>query len=280
MMASKKLTEQIDLPVTILDNFYPGKARVHPYVHGVWNPVLPLVFYSELMSAYPTLSQVIGDRKYEQNARYDIDAAELLGRKDINTQMKEFIAAHTSREFWLQIVEKLGIHIRFLYPDLEDQVGKPLREFTVGVRNGKRVEGEDRVDVELDAKPGYNTPTEYPSSVRGQHIDNPHELFAALMYCRTPVDNSKGGDFVVDELIEPVHKWKWHGKSELYPQHFKDHATVNYSSNVACFFINTIKAVHHVTPRTITVHPRRLMNFIAEVRHPLFKIPKRRFISP
>lgn len=265
---------------TILDHLPDKAIQTKPYIYAAWSPALPLSFYDEVMMAYPTVKQVVGGREWLQNARYDIDAVKLLRRRDIEQVMKDFITAHVSQDFWLQIVDRLGALILKQHPHIEDQVGKKLKDFTVGVRNAKRREDEEPPDVELDAKPGYNTPVEQASSVRGQHVDNPREVFAALMYCRLPLDHSVGGDFVIDKMLGHSEEWKWHGKAELYPEHFENHAEVPYGQNVACFFINSLEAVHHVTERKITRHPRRLMNFIAEVRLPLFAIPKKRFRTP
>lgn len=262
---------------TILDTLRASDIHSRPCTWGMWKEPIGWGAYEQLLDAYPTIAKVTHGRPYEQNARYDIDAVFLLERPDIDPRMKDFIRAHVSQKFWLQIVEKLGGRIRAKYPDLEDRVGKPLEDFTVGIRNQKR---EEPVDVEMDAKPGYNTPPTELSTVRGPHVDNPHELFAALMYLRDPDDQSFGGDFVVDTAIHRQDKWRWHGKAEIYPNHFVDHAKVDYTQNVACFFLNSLEAVHHVTPREPSPYPRRLMNFIAEVRKPLFAIPKKRFRTP
>lgn len=265
------------ITATILDNITPEDIHEFPFTWASWPEVMGAQDYTKLMDAYPTVSQVVGHREYIDNARYDIDAAELLKRTDIDPVMKDFIKLHTSQEFWLKIVHIFGDQIRTRHPLLEARVGKPLEEFVVGVRNGKHVE---EIDIEMDAKPGYNTPVAEAGSVRGPHLDNPHELFAALMYCRFDGDTSTGGNFVIDKTNVNSKYWKWHGKMELYPNVFEDHATVEYSKNRACAFINFDNAVHHVTPRDITFFPRRLMNFIAEVRKPLFAIPKKRYPSP
>ncbi len=269
--------EQVVPVPTILDLLPNRGIRSFPYVYGSWYPAMVRGHYNELMMVYPTIEQVIGTRKYQQNARYDIDAVDLLRRDDIDPIMKEFIRVHTSGFFWSRIVDRFGLQIRNAYPDLEDQVGKSLDEFIVGVRNAKR---DEPVDIELDAKPGYNTPPDKQSTVRSQHVDNPRELFAALLYCRLPEDDSGGGDFFVDKSVDPPGDWLWYGKNEIYSKHFENFQRVKYKANHACFFINGLKAVHHVTPREVTTHPRRLMNFLAEVRMPLFKIPKGRERPP
>lgn len=259
---------------TILDNLVVDRLRSSPYVWGYWMP-MPWEDYDLLMAAYPSVETVVGTRKYEQNARYDLDAVELLAMPEIDPIMKDFIEVHTSNLFWQVIVDKLGGHIRAIHPDLEERVGKDLCEFTVGVRNAKR---EEPVDIELDAKPGYNTPVTRKGSVRGPHVDNPRELFAAIMYCRERGDTSRGGDLIINKVKpgRPSKMWKWHGKNELFPDQFRMHEAVPYHNNVAVMFINELYAVHSVTPREETEHPRRLMNFIAELRQSLFTIPKER----
>lgn len=265
---------------TILHSLQKKHRHSHPYSWGAWSPVLHPKRYAELMEAYPTLDQVIGERRYQQNARYDIDAADLLLRDDINPIMKDFVALHTSDAFWQRLCVILGPTIRWIYPRLEATVGKKLHEFVVGVRNAKRDPEGPRVDVELDCKPGYNTPVEKASSVRGPHIDNSHELFAGLMYCRRDDDDSVGGNFIINRRTVEVEKYRWHGKAELHPADYKQYAVQPYRKNEACYFINTLDAVHSVTVRERTRHSRRLMNFVAEVRHPLFIIPKKRNRAP
>jgi hypothetical protein len=266
---------------SILDTLNSEDVQTNPYVWAAWRPFDDLS-YQRLMNAYPSLKQVIQGRPAPQNSRFDLDAAPLLAMDDIDPVMKEFVAYHTSKDFWLDIVDLFGPYIRHQYPWLEDAVGKPLEEFVVGVRNGRRAEGEF-VDVEMDAKPGYNTPVRKLSSVRGQHLDNPREIWAALIYCRLAEDDSMGGDFVIDATDVPFERWNWWGKMELHPEPFHQHAAVPYLRNIGATFVNSREAVHSVTERTPGRHPRRLMNFVAELsgRHkPLFNVPKRRHPAP
>lgn len=266
---------------SILENVRRRNIRSRPFTWVSWKPALEPAYYEILMAAYPSLAQVIWRRPYQQNARYDIDACELLLRDDIDPVMKEFIKYHTSKSFWLEIVRLLGPRIRRQYPYLEETVGKNLEDFHVGVRNAKRDPEEPPVDIEMDAKPGYNTPvTRARTKVRGPHIDNPRELFAALMYCRFDDDTSKGGNLIIEKSLVSTTSYRWHGKSELYPKDCTCYAVQKYKKNEACFFINSLRAIHSVTEREPTRHPRRLMNFIAEVRHPLFLIPKKRITAP
>ncbi len=264
----------------LLDALLPSQVRDMPYHWSAWDHVLPANNYIALMNGYPTVEQVVGDRLYAQNARYDIDAVDLLARDDISDVMKDFIWAHTGNYFWQMIVEKLGHQIRSQYPMLEITVGKRLEDFKVGIRNANRAEDAEQVDIELDAKPGYNTPVTEAGSVRGPHVDNPRELFAAIMYCRDPFDDSRGGDFIINHTSSLPVNWKWWGKAELYPRNFREYDQVSYGANKGVLLINGINSVHSVTKRQITKHPRRLMNFIAEVRQPLFVIPKKRHKKP
>jgi len=268
------MVEDIVHATTILDNL--REIYTHPYIHARWFRVLPPDDYNRLMTAYPSMAKVIGTRKWQQNSRYDLDAAELLQDDEIDPVMQDFIEVHTSNLFWQKIVDIFGGQIRKKYPYLEASIGKSLEDFTVGVRNAKRHEDDEPVEVEMDAKPGYNTPVTKRSSVRGPHVDNPRELFAAIMYCRERNDVTPGGNFVIHRAVSRSSSWRWHGKNELYPENFTRHAVAIYQDNTGVAFINELKAVHSVTARPETKHPRRLMNFIAELRQPLFTIPKKR----
>lgn len=273
-LETKPISSTVFVTPTILDSL--EKVETEPYIHAQWFPVLPVDDYNKLMAVYPSVAKVVGNRPYEQNARYDFDAAQLLQDDEVDPIMRDFIETHTSNLFWQKIVDVFGDAIREKYPYLEASIGKPLEDFVPGVRNAKRHEDDEPVEVELDAKPGYNTAVERRSSVRGPHVDNPLELFAAIMYCKPDDDPTIGGDFIIHRALRQPAKWRWHGKNELQSIDFARHDVVQYGANTGVALVNELLAVHSVTQRPVTNHPRRLMNFIAELRRPLFAIPKKR----
>lgn len=49
-------------------------------------------------------------------------------------------------------------------------------------------------------------------------------------------------------------------------------ATVPYRANTLVTFVNTPDSIHGVSERGVTAHPRRYINFLAELREPLLDL--------
>jgi hypothetical protein len=54
-------------------------------------------------------------------------------------------------------------------------------------------------------------------------------------------------------------------EAQRAPEHAELAGVVPYGANRFALLLNDIDAIHGVSPRTVTVHPRRLVNIIAEV---------------
>jgi hypothetical protein len=71
-------------------------------------------------------------------------------------------------------------------------VKRSLRELTTAVRLTAAAK-PGKCDVAMDAQIGVNTPVKgEPKAVRGPHVDNIHEVYAALLYMRDDRDGAKG----------------------------------------------------------------------------------------
>jgi len=163
----------------------------------------------------------------------------------------------------------VGAHIRAMYPFFEKRYA-PFNKLRTGISGFNSF---DEVDVLMDAQICMNTPvTTYPSSVRGPHVDLPQKLFAGLLYLRDDEDDSRGGDL---ELYKP----RLNYQPRFACQYIKRHnleviGTVPYQQNVLLVFLNSPHSLHGVTRRSVTPHPRRLVNLVMEVREPLFTLPQ------
>ena len=242
---------------------------MEPFPHVVIRQALPPELYAKLDNEYPSINTILLDGEVPgNNRRYQINAKRGLSTDVLHESWREFVQYHVSPKFWSEVVAKLGPAIRHVYPELEDQMGRDLRDFSMSVR------GEAESDIVLDCQPGLNSPVTRVSSVRGPHVDNPVELFAGLLYFRSPEDNSTGGDLILHRHrhSSPIF---W-GKAGLWESDVEPFATIPYEANTLVLFINGIKAVHAVTPRSLTQHPRRLVNFIGEIcgTGGLFKMPR------
>jgi hypothetical protein len=223
------------------------RIEVDPFPHVIVENALEEGFYQDLVRTRPTPKQIIGPRETHQNQRIDMPTQVAL--RSAQPIWVEFCKAHTSRKFWDRVFELFGDEIRRLYP----------RSWNVSV--GLRGEGKD---AGLECQIGLNTPTENLSKVRGPHLDNPKELYAGLFYMASDED---GGDL-------ELYRWKerrFHGKLEVPDECVERVKTVLYKANTFVFFINSDCSLHGVTPRR-SQNYRNLVNVIADMREPLFKV--------
>ena len=123
-------------------------------------------------------------------------------------------------------------------------------------------------DVLVDCQFGINTPVSSPSRVRGFHLDSPKKLYNALLYMRAEEDDSDGGDLQI---------CRFHDQPQFHKVTAPDDAVevvdhVRYEANAFAFMVNSPAALHGVTPRMATPHLRRYINFLAELREPIFDL--------
>ena len=186
-------------------------------------------------------------------------------RNDIETDpLRRFMAFHTSRAFYLEVLRLFGEVIRNTYPFLETRLGKRLEEASVGLR-GQPLD----TDFTIDCQVGFNSPVLGEASrVRGPHVDKPFRLVSGLLYFRVPEDDSSGGDLTLCRFkgSERV----FYGNYEVRDEDVEEVECVPYEANRLIFFLNSPDSVHAVTPRSVTGVPRRYINFLVEARQRLF----------
>ena len=176
---------------------------------------------------------------------------------------RTFMENHSSPEFYRQVIALIGDHIRLRYPDLENRLGKPLEEFTVAWRKD-----ENDADVQIDCQFAMNTPVQIPSRVRGVHVDNPKKLYNALLYMRLDEDETAGGNLGIYQFKD---KPRFDGV-QVPDEAVDEVGTLPYKANSVVLLMNSPEALHGVTVREVTPCPRRYINFLAELREPLFDL--------
>jgi hypothetical protein len=259
---------------TILAKVKKSDVITDPFPHIIVKDALDPEVYSKLVSEFPsltTLNQGVETQGnlHHSNMRLQYSANESLSDPQISPFWKEFIRLNTSSSFLSEFLHIFEEHILQCYPNFEQEYGS-FEALSSGIRG---IDTFERADVLLDAIITVNTPvfTE-PSSVRGAHVDKPDKLFSGLFYMRDPQDTSTGGDL---ELYK-FKKGKPYGFSGFK---IADHKyvecvkTIKYEQNVLVLFLNLV-AVHGVTVRSLTDYPRYLVNFVGEVKKPLFDISK------
>ena len=243
-----------------------GRAaiRMDPFPHLVVPDALPRTLYEELERSYPPLTAVAGPGPLANNRLYKLAAADVIAGSQIAPRWREFFAYHTSAEFFRRVHALWKEVLAELHPDIPAAFGKAPEDLSVVRRQpGKKGNAANfAADIVLDCQFGMNSPVTAPSSVRGPHLDNPAKLFAALLYFRHADDRSTGGELELYR-VKPGQNPIARG-SRVRPEAVEVAAHVAYAPNTLVMWINSPRAIHGVSPRSITPIPRRYVNFLGE----------------
>jgi len=258
--------------LSVLQNATRADVRQTPYPHLVVRNALDEDIYKELEASFPGYDffvpkdTPVADRKYLMRGLDALDSGDAIA-----PVWKEFIEYHISKQFFTEVVELFEPEIKELYPRLEQVLGKPLKECSTGLRwKGLVPNMSNEHDFMLDCQPYIDcTFTDRP--MRGPHVDAPEELYAALLYMRSPEDDSTGGGLDVRKPIDeetafpseqtvayPIRTGFSVDQSDLV-------ARVPYERNTVVLFINSWKSLHAVETRNPHVLPRRAINIIGEI---------------
>lgn len=236
-----------------------SKVREYPFPHAGSFECLPQEVYAELVKTRPHWLTIAQTESEANNKRIDLCAAEILQRQTTPTIWRDFVEYHTSREFYIKILDHFDVCFKQFYPQLEN-----MRHYKTAVRYGGK-----EADIYLDCQLSINTPVKEKSTVNHPHVDNPLELFASLLYMKEPDDNA-GGDLVLHKCIKSP---KFHGRREADLDCIRPAMQVPYSPNSYICFINSPLSIHSVTEREVTTKPRLMVNISLEFRgNPLFYV--------
>jgi hypothetical protein len=231
-----------------------GKAtriETSPYPHIVIPECLPWDIYEELSATFP--EQEILPESYDEGVRIDLHSRQALDRLD--GLWHSFIEYHTSQAFWHQVYALFQEAIYSIYTPMTWEKPETWR---------CAPRGTPGAFLQMECQPGVNTPQTFAGRVRGPHLDNPIELYGALLY----MGEGEGGDLEVQRLVKQP---RYHGKLEIEDDCVETVATVPYQPNMFVMFLNTPTSVHAVTPRPATDQCRRLVNITGELPGQLFK---------
>jgi len=171
----------------------------------------------------------------------------MLKPKKVSNLWKEFTEYHTSMEFYKHMTKVFGD----LVPHFEDLTLSPRGWDT----------GHDKIGT--DCQTVMHKPINYSS--RTAHIDNPREIYAALLYMPYKEDRSTGGEFQIHETHDTISEVNKNGGREVHEKAGKIVKTIPYKANTLVVFCNnSTRCVHSVSARRDAVLHRRSVNIIAE----------------
>lgn len=248
---------------TILHGLTRADIEREPFPHVVVDGALEPELYRELAAAMPDAATLLAGRTLQNNTAYRYSAGQILAGAPPVWQ--ELVRLHTSQEFFGQVAALFGDVIRELHPALEQRTGRPLEDLRTNVRFA-----EPFADAALDCQITWGSPVTTPTRCVGVHVDRQVALYAGLLYFRLPEDDSTGGDL---EL------YRFRGSERAYSDdRWVDEAlvekvkTIPYAANRMVFFIHSPVAVHAVSVRSATPHPRLHVNFLAELREKFWEL--------
>ena len=247
----------------------PEQIVYKPFPHVWVRDALDPAYYDELANAFPALERIAGVGPLPNNEVFRAPACDVLSDPATPAVWREFFSYHCSAAFLRELTAFWRVAIKREYPDIERRFGKPLADLTCGLRRyraGKppeNIRDNMRTDVTLDTQFVVNSPVTETSTVRGAHIDKPYKLFAGILYMRQAGDRSTGGNL---ELYRARNGARPHfDRRQHVPENaVTPFAEVPYAPNTLVLWLNTPRALHGVSPRSMTEVPRRYINFIAE----------------
>ncbi len=254
---------------SVLSRAAGARLESDPFPHFVVRDALDAALYADLVAEFPPLGVVSGQGPpWKNNFPYLMSAHQVIEHAAVSERWRSFFAYHVSHAFWSEVLALLAEPLLRQHPELPRLAGKPLEALTSAPRNGP---GAGSADVLLDCQFALNSPVRRASTVRTAHIDRPNKLFNALLYCPVPGDPTRGGE---------LEAFRFEGRPAFLPgrqaplSRIRVAKTVPYAPNTLFLFLNSPTSVHGVRPRPRTPYARRYVNFMAETRVPLFRVPE------
>ena len=245
------------------------RVEESPYPHVFSEAALPEAIYSELEASFP--EEQILDRVQQLDGGSPtrrLKTPEALAWSDLPPIWEDFLRFHTSAEYLRAVV-------RLFEPQLVRCLGpKRLQRLLNGSVAPRRMGGPS--DLVTDCQFVLNDPIGGASTNQPPHVDNPKEIYAGLLYMRSPLDQAAGGEFTLHRLDQRIRRLDKAIGRQLSPALHTPLQSLPYRRNCFVMFLNTFGAVHSVTPRLDPVVRRRSINIIGQYagRERMWRIPE------
>mgnify|MGYP001204580641 CR=1 FL=1 len=243
---------------SVLQNRKNIKFRFEKFPYLIIDDALPNDLYKKLSNTFPKYEKIIGNNEYKENFAYRYNAFNSLRDSEINSEWREFIKFHTSYEFLEEFYDVFGDSIKKIYKVEKERL---FTKDNIGVRF------EKNNYLNLDCQFVINTPTSGETKVIEPHLDNPVELYAALLYMKDVDDNSEGGNLTTHTFKG---KPSFYGKSRVREDKINLIEEIEYKRNRLVMFLNSPYSIHGVTRRAKTNFYRKYINIIGDYNFELF----------
>ena len=244
----------------VLQKSTRADVRMHPFPHVILEEALPWDVYDELDASFPedllksNFRNVIDDRGHTR--RYL--SSRVLEDRKVSTAWQEFFQYHVSEEFYKHVTHNIFDEaIKTYYSDQYDAI------LSTPCQPRKHVNQVSQASpIVTDCQFVMNNPLPETSTSRTPHLDNPVEIYAALLYMKKRDDESVGGDLEVWESDDP--RPNLQGKREAVMSSIRKAGACPYKPNSLVLFLNCRHGVHGVGNITNQTAVRRSINIIGE----------------
>ena len=231
--------------VTILQS---GQFRTDPFPHWIVEDILDQEILDSVENSFPTSESIhktlydLGQIKtsYDQNTAYSLEFDMI---SDSNSALKNLSKDWCDQKNYLldYIAELLPLNIR---NDLET------------VKSLSFSRGDFRA----------SSPVTIPGTTQlGPHLDSAYEILAGLIYLKMKDDKSEGGNLEIYELVPEAPMNYMSVKRRVPMKYLQKSYEVPYKNNIGIFFISHPRAIHGISPRSVTTFDRRLVNLSIEL---------------
>lgn len=217
-----------------------------PFPHVVIDRALDEDLYRALAACMPDAATLVDGRAIENNTPYHFRAKRIL--ETAAPLWRAFVERHTSQQFYDEVAALFQL--------------RPAQTSIRGFASDAH--------AALDCQITYGSPVTHATRCHPVHVDRTVALYAGLLYFRLPDDDSRGGDL---ELYRFKSAIRAYDEKRIVDDALVERVkTIPYAANRLVFFPHSRDALHAVSARSVTPHPRLHVNFLAEFRENVWEL--------
>ena len=245
------------LSYDILQHADMAQVRMDPFPHIVIDDALPAELFERLSASFPDPEDMLPERKAENNKRFNLLSrwgATEFDFDGASPDWQNFVEANESTAFVERAFALFPDHVKLENGERRIDLARFGPDLPAAIKTGDTV-GFDEVVPRVTV--AVNTPVTKVNSVRGPHTDNRRKAYVGLLYFRLPEDDSTGGDLEIYRWKNGEAKTHWPVKADADDVELVE--TLRYKPNRLIFFLTNDRALHGVSPRSVTPYWRRLV---------------------
>ena len=248
------------MSLNVLQNASKGMVKMEPFPHIILEDALPQHIYDELESTFPESMMLDGHPSVNDDRGHTKRylSYKVLEDKVVSQIWQEFFSFHVSDEFYKLVTNDIfSDAIKSLYPEQAEQIMN-----TPSLPRQIVNQARSATPIVTDCQFVMNKPLSENETSRTPHLDNPVEIYAALLYMKKKDDDSIGGDLQLYESINADPRLI--GKREADLSTVRLANSCPYKANSLALFLNCRHGVHGVGSIRNQRSVRRSINIIGE----------------